>query len=79
MSQKIEHEAEFVVRSELGLHARPAGQFVILAGSFQSETSREPTAQWTALSTLLARRERGTCASSAEPHLGAASRRSPVP
>ena len=25
------HEAEFVVTSELGLHARPAGQFVALA------------------------------------------------
>jgi phosphocarrier protein len=31
------HEAEFVVTSELGLHARPAGQFVALADRFQSE------------------------------------------
>jgi phosphocarrier protein len=30
-------ECEFVVRSELGLHARPAGQFVTLAGRFQAE------------------------------------------
>jgi phosphocarrier protein len=28
------HEAAFTVRSELGLHARPAGQFVALAGRF---------------------------------------------
>ncbi len=31
------HEREFVVRSELGLHARPAGQFVTLAGRFDCE------------------------------------------
>ena len=31
------HEAEFVVQSELGLHARPAGQFVALADRFEAE------------------------------------------
>ena len=31
------HEAEFVVTSELGLHARPAGQFVTLADRFDAE------------------------------------------
>ena len=30
-------EGRFTVRSELGLHARPAGQFVALAGKFESE------------------------------------------
>jgi len=30
-------EAIFVVRSELGLHARPAGRFVSVAGGFESE------------------------------------------
>jgi len=30
-------ESDFVVKSELGLHARPAGQFVALATRFQSE------------------------------------------
>jgi phosphocarrier protein len=30
-------EAEFTVRSELGLHARPAARFVVLAGRFDSE------------------------------------------
>ncbi len=29
------HEAEFVVGIELGLHARPAGHFVTLAGRFE--------------------------------------------
>ena len=29
-------ESEFVVRSELGLHARPASQFVSLAGRFRA-------------------------------------------
>ncbi len=37
MSGELEHQAEFVVRNELGLHARPAGQFVVLAGQFDSE------------------------------------------
>ncbi len=39
MTETLEHEAEFVVRSELGLHARPAGQFVVLAGRFECEIS----------------------------------------
>lgn len=30
-------EGEFAVASELGLHARPAGQFVTLAGRFDAE------------------------------------------
>ncbi len=33
----LEVEREFTVRRELGLHARPAGQFVSLAGRFTSE------------------------------------------
>jgi phosphotransferase system HPr (HPr) family protein len=37
-------EGEFVVGSPLGLHARPAGRFVSLAGRFRSEVqvTREP-------------------------------------
>jgi phosphocarrier protein len=31
------HEGEFAVAAELGLHARPASQFVTLAGSFECE------------------------------------------
>ena len=30
-------EAEFVVGSDLGLHARPAGRFAALAGRYESE------------------------------------------
>lgn len=30
-------EGEYTVQSELGLHARPAGRFVALAGRFQCE------------------------------------------
>jgi phosphotransferase system HPr (HPr) family protein len=30
-------EGEFVVGSELGLHARPAGRFAVLAGRYESE------------------------------------------
>jgi phosphocarrier protein len=32
-------EAKFTVQGELGLHARPAGRFVTLAGRFESEIS----------------------------------------
>jgi phosphocarrier protein HPr len=37
VSEAVEHEREFTIRRELGLHARPASQFVTLAGRFQSE------------------------------------------
>jgi len=33
------HQADFEVRSELGLHARPAGQFVALAAHYASRIS----------------------------------------
>jgi phosphocarrier protein len=39
-------EREFVVASELGLHARPAGRFVALAGRFQSEVQVARDAEW---------------------------------
>jgi phosphocarrier protein len=32
-------DAEFTVASELGLHARPAGEFAALAGTFAAEVS----------------------------------------
>jgi phosphocarrier protein len=32
-------QAEFTVASELGLHARPAGEFAALAGKFEAEVS----------------------------------------
>jgi phosphocarrier protein len=40
------YEAEFTVQSELGLHARPAGQFVVLASRFASEISVGRGADW---------------------------------
>ncbi len=46
MSGPNSYEAEFTVRSELGLHARPAGQFVILASRFGSEVSVGRGADW---------------------------------
>lgn len=39
-------EQEFVVRSELGLHARPAGRFVALAGRFRSEIQVARDGEW---------------------------------
>ena len=44
MSQTFEQE--FVVRSELGLHARPAGRFVALAGRFRSEIQVARDGEW---------------------------------
>ena len=39
-------ERGFIVRSELGLHARPAGEFVIMAGRFESEISVGNGREW---------------------------------
>jgi phosphocarrier protein len=39
-------EREFRVASELGLHARPAGEFVALAGRFRSEVSVSRGGEW---------------------------------
>lgn len=39
-------EREFVVRSELGLHARPAGRFVALAGRYRSQVSVSRGEEW---------------------------------
>ncbi len=39
-------EAEFVVRSELGLHARPAGRFAALAACFESEIEVGRAGEW---------------------------------
>jgi phosphocarrier protein HPr len=41
-----EVEKEFTVNSELGLHARPAGKFVTLAGRFESEISVGRGDEW---------------------------------
>ena len=39
-------EREFMVRSELGLHARPAGRFVALAGRFRAEIQVARDGEW---------------------------------
>jgi len=46
VSDPHRHEAEFVVGSELGLHARPAGQFVLLAERFESEIQVGRGEEW---------------------------------
>jgi phosphocarrier protein len=39
-------EREYVVRSELGLHARPAGEFAGLAGRFEAEVEVSRGDEW---------------------------------
>jgi phosphocarrier protein HPr len=39
-------EREFTVKSELGLHARPAGRFVSMAGRFKSEVTVARGDEW---------------------------------
>ena len=46
MSANGVHEGEFEVASELGLHARPAGQFVALAGRFECEIEVGRDDEW---------------------------------
>lgn len=64
MSGPNAYEAEFTVQSELGLHARPAGQFVVLASRFASEISVGRGVDWvdgrSVLSLLSLAASRGT-------------------
>jgi phosphocarrier protein len=59
-------ESKFTVQGELGLHARPAGRFVTLAGRFESEifVAREDDEEWVSgrsvLSILSLAASRGT-------------------
>ncbi len=46
MSDALVHEMEYEVRSELGLHARPAGKFVALASRFESRISVGRGSEW---------------------------------
>ena len=46
MSAEQVVEGEFVVRAELGLHARPAGRFVALAGKYRSEIQVGRGSEW---------------------------------
>jgi phosphocarrier protein len=46
MSDQPRVEREFEVQLELGLHARPAGQFVTLASRFESEIEVGRGGEW---------------------------------
>lgn len=46
MSEEKRVEREFTIRSELGLHARPAGRFVAMAGRFRSAIEVGRGAEW---------------------------------
>lgn len=46
-------EREFIVRSILGLHARPAGRLASLAGRFASEISLGRGEEWVSGSSVL--------------------------
>jgi phosphocarrier protein len=48
-------EGRFVVQRELGLHARPAGQFVSIAGRYacEIEVRREGDAEWVSGTSVL--------------------------
>jgi phosphocarrier protein HPr len=48
-----EASGEFVVAYELGLHARPAGRFVTLAGKFQSEVFVRRGEEWVSGTSVL--------------------------
>jgi phosphotransferase system HPr (HPr) family protein len=46
VSDEHKIEAEFVVKSQLGLHARPAGRFAARAARFESEISVGRGGEW---------------------------------
>jgi phosphocarrier protein len=46
VSDVRKHEVEFTVQRQLGLHARPASQFVVVAGRFESEISVGRGQEW---------------------------------
>lgn len=46
MEECVACEREFEVASALGLHARPAGRFVSLAGRFRAEVSVARGEEW---------------------------------
>ena len=53
MSGGLVVEKEFTVRSELGLHARPAGQFASVAGRFEAEVSLGRGDEWVSGASVL--------------------------
>ena len=65
MSDPEQVEREFVVASELGLHARPAGEFASLVGRFECEVLVSRGGEWVSgqsvLSLLSLAASQGTC------------------
>jgi phosphocarrier protein HPr len=53
MSVVLTVEREFFVRSELGLHARPAGRLASLAGRFDSDISLGRGDEWVSGASVL--------------------------
>ncbi|MEE3327307.1 MAG: HPr family phosphocarrier protein [Myxococcota bacterium] len=53
MSTEERAEGDFTVQSELGLHARPAGRFVAVAGRFQSEVEVSRGEEWVSGTSVL--------------------------
>ncbi|GAG37048.1 unnamed protein product [marine sediment metagenome] len=53
MNESPNLEREFSVASELGLHARPAGQFVRLAGRFSAEITVSAHGEWVSATSVL--------------------------
>jgi phosphocarrier protein len=49
----VEVNGEFVVAYELGLHARPAGRFVTLAGKFDAEVFVARGEEWVSGTSVL--------------------------
>jgi|JI10StandDraft_1071094.scaffolds.fasta_scaffold2073335_2 phosphocarrier protein HPr len=53
MSERPVVEKTFVVRSAMGLHARPAGRLASIAGRFESEISLGRGEEWVSGSSVL--------------------------
>jgi phosphocarrier protein HPr len=53
MSERPIVEKAFVVRSAMGLHARPAGRLASIAGRFESEISLGRGEEWVSGSSVL--------------------------
>ncbi len=53
MSEASTVEMQFTVRSELGLHARPAGRLASIAGRFECEVTLGRGDEWVSGSSVL--------------------------
>jgi len=53
LSSNATVEREFTVRSELGLHARPAGRLASVAGRFECEITLGRSDEWVSGSSVL--------------------------